>query len=63
MGVGTLRRYHYKDKLQAIADKLKELAAEIERLKYGNELDKQSFMESIAKASEIVNAMKELKGD
>jgi|GEM_PF-3761597 len=43
MGIGTLRRYHWKDKVQAIADELKAHAMALEALKATNDLDKNSL--------------------
>lgn len=43
MGIGTLRRYHYKDVLHEYANKLRLLADEIDGLRHGNELDKEKL--------------------
>lgn len=39
MGIGTLRRYHWKDEIQLFAEELKKHAEAIEELRNANELD------------------------
>jgi ElaB/YqjD/DUF883 family membrane-anchored ribosome-binding protein len=66
MGIGTLRRYHWKDAIQAIADELKSHTAAVESLKNTNDLNKDSLAkiaDDIEKTLKAIGKTLEKKND